>query len=487
MELLGTNSFTGATIVNEGTLFVGGDIASPVTVNAGATLTGNFINAFFTGEFGNITVAGGTLNPGNDPFAAPIEGFSGPRSPAGILKATGAVALNSASTFHVDIGGTTAGGAVSGGLGHDQLNLQGTGTLDLGNARLDATIFGGFQSAVGNIYTIVKNDTSNPTNGRLTRADGTVLNQGDFLQVPDGQGNVLTFLVSYLGANGQDNDVVLIHSNTAAAAEDLAVTPSTVAVGGTVELTGRLTDPDEIDELTLVVDWGDGSEPETHTNIGRDEFRVPHQYLTAGQFTVRVTWRDANGEGNSQTLTVNVVATLARVESVVVNDGSAQRSKVTSLTVTFSEVVTLADGAFELRQQGGGAVSLNVSSSVVNGKTVAVLTFTGAGIIGGSLADGNYTLTVNSAVVHDGFGQALDGDGDGISAGDRVDAFFRLFGDADGDRDVDRRDQALFRRTFRKRTGQAGFLAFFDFDGDGDVDKRDQKQFNRRRGQVLRA
>ena len=41
-----------------------------------------------------------------------------------------------------------------------------------------------------------------------------------------------------------------------------------------------------------------------------------------------------------------------RVASVVVNDGSAQRSMVNSLTVTFDRAVTLDPGAFELSPAG---------------------------------------------------------------------------------------------------------------------------------------
>src|SRR5262249_12872599 len=99
----------------------------------------------------------------------------------------------------------------------------------------------------------------------------------------------------------------------------------------------------------------------------------------------------------------------ARVASVVVNDGSAQRSRGTSLTVTFSTVVTLDPGAFALVGQDGGAIQLTVAQAVVDGHSVDTLTFSGAGIIGGSLADGQYTLTVHGGLVHDGFGQALDG------------------------------------------------------------------------------
>ena len=92
-----------------------------------------------------------------------------------------------------------------------------------------------------------------------------------------------------------------------------------------------------------------------------------------------------------------------------------------------------------------------VSISLVGGKTVAVLTFAGPEFVGGSLADGSYTLTVRADRVHDRWGRELDGDGDGSAGGDRVDGFFRLFGDSDGDGDVDWLDRDLFRSAFRKR------------------------------------
>ena len=114
---------------------------------------------------------------------------------------------------------------------------------------------------------------------------------------------------------------------------------------------------------------------------------------------------------------------------------------------------------------------------MLNGKTVAVLTFTETEYVGGSLADGQYTLTVRADRVHDRWGRELDGDGNGLAGGDRVDSFFRLFGDSDGDGDVDRLDRDRFRSAFEKN---AGYLWHFDLDGDGDG--RDNGQFNRRFG-----
>jgi hypothetical protein len=173
----------------------------------------------------------------------------------------------------------------------------------------------------------------------------------------------------------------------------------------------------------------------------------------------------------------------AKIESVVVNDGSAQRSMVNSLTITFDRVVTFDPGAFGLQRQDGSVIDLNIAASLVGGRTVAVLTFTGTDIIGGSLADGNYTLTTRGDHIHDEVGRELDGDGDGTAGGDRVEAFFRLFGDSDGDGDVDGQDRDRFRASFGKTAAEAGYLWYFDFEGGGDVDGRDNGQFNRRFGQ----
>jgi hypothetical protein len=187
----------------------------------------------------------------------------------------------------------------------------------------------------------------------------------------------------------------------------------------------------------------------------------------------------APDDGNAP---VQIVAP-ARVASMVVNDGSAQRSMVNSLTVTFDGTVSLDAGAFELSGEDGNSVELNVAVSVVDGQTVAVLTFAGPEVVGGALAEGGYTLTVRADQVHDRWARMLDGDADGAAGGNRADAFHVLFGDSDGDRDVDGADRDLFRAAFGTSSGDAGYLWYFDFDGDGDVDGRDNGQFSHRFGQ----
>jgi hypothetical protein len=168
------------------------------------------------------------------------------------------------------------------------------------------------------------------------------------------------------------------------------------------------------------------------------------------------------------------------VGGVAVNDGSTQRSMVTSLTVTFSTVVHLDPGAFELVRQEGGVIDLRIAEAVVVGHTADTITFAGAGIIGGSLPDGHYTLAIRGDQVHDNFGQALDGTGTGAEGSDRSDTFFRLFGDSDGDGRVGFQDLLSFFSTLGKRAGDPGYLWYFDYQGDGRVELDDLIQVLRR-------
>ena len=201
-------------------------------------------------------------------------------------------------------------------------------------------------------------------------------------------------------------------------------------------------------------------------------------------YHVSVLAHDGNGNTAQEIIQVIVsdMAEALRVDSVVVDDGGSQRSMVRQLTVTFNEEVSIDAGAFVLTNWTTGQrftiAQTDIAANVVQDKTVVVLTFNNstAGIIGGSLADGDYTLTVDSSKVRAG--------NDAMTA-DHTDEFFRYFGDADGDRDVDARDRRKFRRTYRKKSSVKAFNDAFDFDGNGVVDARDLRQFRKRFRTVL--
>jgi hypothetical protein len=177
-----------------------------------------------------------------------------------------------------------------------------------------------------------------------------------------------------------------------------------------------------------------------------------------------------------------------RISAVQVNDGSAQRSSVVQLMITLDTTdVLLGNGGLwsVTRASDGAVVNWDIGGPYPGGPNSYRFHFTGGALNGASLADGVYVLRVNSPDFYDGAGQTLDGNGDGIGGDDYVSPLtgpgriHRLFGDADGDGDVDAADFAAFRSAF------GGASIVFDFDGDGDVDAADFGQFRARFGMSI--
>ncbi len=246
-----------------------------------------------------------------------------------------------------------------------------------------------------------------------------------------------------------------------------------LAQGGTLSRAGSFTDPAFDAPFTATVNYGDGAGAQPLALSGEDSFNLNHSYAKAGTYQVTVTVTDKNGTTGQAGFQVTVIAPPA-VSTFRINDGSIQRSMVESLTVTFTTAVTASPGAFEVTRQGGGDAALVVTPSK-NLKTY-VITFTGAGIVGGSLEDGLYTLTIHHSDIHETSSLAL------AMTADTTEKFFRLFGDANGDGQVNSDDLAVFRSTYKKKSGQAGYLSFMDFNQDGKVDEFDYGQFLMRYG-----
>ena len=106
----------------------------------------------------------------------------------------------------------------------------------------------------------------------------------------------------------------------------------------------------------------------------------------------------------------------------------------------------------------------------------------GTGSRDDSLLDGNYRLQIDATKVTAG-STAMAADyffGNNFS-----DNFFRLFGDADGDGDVDGTDTVAFRRSYLGIENNAAI----DFDGDGVTlnDAQDLAGYNANRNKVRRG
>jgi len=289
----------------------------------------------------------------------------------------------------------------------------------------------------------------------------------------DGTGKTSNLAVQYVDNSGVARNPLV------------APLPSRTAVRGTVLTQGGSFTDTWGGSWSATVDYGDGTGVQPLTLTGQ-AFTLSHQYNAApGAYTATVTVTSDIGGVTVVTMPVTVVAPVG-VNSVMINDGSAQRSRVTSLTVTFGGLVTLpatAANAFSLVGPHGSIVlSVDTSLSTAT-QTIVRLTFGGPWIEFDSLEDGNYTLTVLGGQLADGYGAPIDGDGDGLAGGNGTTAFHRLFGDSDGDRDMDTLDMARFRRSFNG--GAAAYLWWFDFDGDGDVDHADLARTRTRFGTFL--
>ena len=146
-----------------------------------------------------------------------------------------------------------------------------------------------------------------------------------------------------------------------------------------------------------------------------------------------------------------------------------QRSMVDNIVFHFNEAVTLDPGAFTIALHAGVSVNGGAAGTVGTLPTLSwtspdggltwVVTFSGAGVVGGSIADGDYDITVVSTAVHAN-GQTM--------TSDVTNTFYRLFGDTNGAGQVSGRpDLVAMQSALGTSLGQAGYLAYLDYNGDG--------------------
>ena len=170
LTLSKTDTYIGPTTVNSGELVVNGHLLNTtVTVNGGGNLGGD-------GKVPATTVlGGGFLSPGDSPGKFTAESLS----------------LATGSTFNEELGGTTAGKQ------YDQLVIPKGGTVSLGGATLNISLLNGFQPAVGQQFTIIKNQGGSSVIGTF----GQVIFDG------------YTFGINYEGGFGHDVVLTVLSQN----------------------------------------------------------------------------------------------------------------------------------------------------------------------------------------------------------------------------------------------------------------------------------
>lgn len=164
---------------------------------------------------------------------------------------------------------------------------------------------------------------------------------------------------------------------------------------------------------------------------------------------------------------VNAADAAPVVANTVIGNGSAQRSIVSSYTLSFAEPVTVYASGVSVIRRGGSAMPFTMVAST-DDKTYTL------NFLGRSLADGVYDVRVLANAVRDLGGNPL--------AADLSYSFHRLLGDANGNRTVDFNDFLGLQNAFGTQDGDASYRMEFDFQGDGFVDFNDFLDFQNRFG-----
>jgi hypothetical protein len=174
--------------------------------------------------------------------------------------------------------------------------------------------------------------------------------------------------------------------------------------------------------------------------------------------------------------TATPAASAPTLNSVTFNDGSAQRSMITSITLAFSGPVTLGPGAVVISGVSGNPASVEYVQTANSDGSSYVLTF--PSLSASSLADGQYQLKVNAA-------QVASADGAATMETDSTTAFYRLFGDGDGNGTVDFNDFLSLQNAFGSTTGSVTWNAAFDSDSNNLIDFNDFLSLQNRFGMSL--
>jgi hypothetical protein len=185
------------------------------------------------------------------------------------------------------------------------------------------------------------------------------------------------------------------------------------------------------------------------------------------------TFQFASAYSGSESLTgATVTASLA----------GAQRSMVDSIVYNFTEPVNLSAAAFTINvvvnntntgSEVGIAPTLNVAAVPFTNEWVVTFTDPVNGsVIGNSIANGAYSITINPSLVTAAAG------GQNLSAGE-TDTFYRLYGDMTGAQSVLGVDVNAFNRAFNNSYYAANYVAALDFNDAGRITGVDVNAFNR--------
>ncbi len=536
-------TLTDVTIKNNSTSVAGGGI-NLATAGTAVTLVNSTIQANTTGSSGgginfassgqltvsNSTITSNTaattgggvsLSSGTNSYVTVKQSTLSSNKTAGATGNGGGLFLGSSGSLLIDhstLSGNLAGSTTVGGGAIELGGTVGGGGVTIVNSTIaNNTAINGGGIATATLLGQLNIISSTITGNSATSGSGTVGHGGGGISLysastTTGASSTISLdstIVSGNNATNGNSDIAATATGTAVAVQAAYSALGTSAGYTLTSLGNNLPTGSTLNLQSLAPNGGP-----TQTIA----FSVGSALLNAGDPTAAGT-TDQRGDprvvGPAQDIGAYEYDPIT-IASVQVNGGAAQRSEVTSITVTFSGAVSFAGGnaaaAFQLQHVQDTTNVANLAAAVStngSGQTVVTLTFTATGnsaneidpesvMNGGaaSLADGRYQMTVSSSAVSDAaLGWALDGEAVGTPGDNYVSPtdtqgggpgqvqLYRIFGDTDGSGIVDQLDLATFRGAFNSSsTGptSGSYLAYLDADNSGVIDQLDLAQFRGR-------
>jgi hypothetical protein len=233
-------------------------------------------------------------------------------------------------------------------------------------------------------------------------------------------------------------------------------------------------DPDLGNTFTYSLVSGTGDTDNGAFNILGNTLRAStsFNFEIKSSYSLRIRSTDQGGLVAEKVFNITV-SNLNELVSVSINGADSflnpsQRSQVTSIVVVLDSTLVNPTNAFTLTNIGlfsesdtSLAGSQILVTNVGNIYTLrfasgpGVISRNGTGVRGNSLADGNWKLTLSESEIS----------GNNQYGTRAIDNFFRMYGDADGDGDVDGTDSVALRNA----QAAGSYNAALDWDGNGSV------------------
>lgn len=393
------------------------------------------------------------------------------------------VSVTTASEDDVDVTYIITGSAIS---GTDFTALTGTVTIPANtlSAAIDIDVIDDEVAETVDTLTIQLDSvfaTGDVTVDMPQNTDSILMLDDD---IPDISLSTTTVTVSEDGSTATV-EVQLTSQPTANVILTVTTADATEATVSTATLTFTPADWDTAQTLVItgIEDGGavDGTQ-DVDVEVSVDVGLSASEYHNVPVAVVNVKNEDNDAAAVARLEDVTFYNTDAGIEDGLSLEQNGQRSLIRHIQVVIDGTPTIPTGAVSggtfalLNQTTSASVGLTVdSATVVGSRTIVVLSFTSGTDAGGSLVDGRYEFTTNG-------GSLFDADGSGALGGTQVLTFHRLFGDSDGDGDVDGRDRVNLIRGFRGLDPR--YVSVFDFNDNGNL-RDDLAEFFARYGRRI--